>query len=188
MQVKQGRQVYGIELKLVDRDGGDLPHDGVSVGELKVRGNWVISGYFKGEGGEVVDKDGWLGTGDVGTIDPDGYVQLTDRLKDVIKSGGEWISSIEIENLAMSHPDVFEAAVIAVEHPVWQERPLLDRPSPRGTEADQGGAPAIPVRKTGEVAIAGRCRVRRRLPHTATGKLLKTELRQRFHGHLAVSA
>ena len=125
MQVKQGRQVYGIELKLVGRDGGDLPHDGVSVGELKVRGNWVISGYFKGEGGEVVDKDGWLGTGDVGTIDPDGYVQLTDRLKDVIKSGGEWISSIEIENLAMSHPDVFEAAVIAVEHPVWQERPLL---------------------------------------------------------------
>ena len=91
----------------------------------KVRGNWVISGYFKGEGGQVVDKDGWLGTGDVGTIDPDGYVQLTDRLKDVIKSGGEWISSIDIENLAISHPDVFEAGVIAVAHPVWQERPLL---------------------------------------------------------------
>ena len=125
MQAKQGRQVFGIDLKLVASDGTALSHDGVSVGELKVRGNWVISGYFKGEGGEVVDKDGWLGTGDVGTIDADGYVQLTDRLKDVIKSGGEWISSIEIENLAMSHPDVFEAAVIAVEHPVWQERPLL---------------------------------------------------------------
>ena len=125
MQVKQGRQVYGIELKLVGRDGRDAPHDGQSVGELKVRGNWVISGYFKGEGGQAVDEDGWLGTGDVGTIDEDGYVQLTDRLKDVIKSGGEWISSIEIENLAVSHPDVFEAAVIAVAHPVWQERPLL---------------------------------------------------------------
>ena len=97
----------------------------MSVGELKVRGNWVISGYFKGEGGQVVDESGWLSTGDVGTIDPDGYVQLTDRLKDVIKSGGEWISSIEIENLAMSHPDVFEAGVIAVDHPIWQERPLL---------------------------------------------------------------
>jgi acyl-CoA synthetase (AMP-forming)/AMP-acid ligase II len=125
MQAKQGRQVFGIDIKLVGSDGSDLPHDGVSVGELKARGNWVISGYFKGEGGQAVDKDGWLGTGDVGTIDADGYVQLTDRLKDVIKSGGEWISSIEIENLAMSHPDVFEAAVIAVERPVWQERPLL---------------------------------------------------------------
>ena len=102
-----------------------LPHDGKAVGELKVRGNWVISGYFKGEGGQVVDEDGWFSTGDVATIDPDGYVQLTDRLKDVIKSGGEWISSIDVENLAVSHPDVFEAAVIAVHHPVWQERPLL---------------------------------------------------------------
>ena len=145
MQAKQGRQVFGIDLKLAGGDGADQPHDGVSVGELKVRGNWVISGYFKGEGGEVVDKDGWLGTGDVGTIDADGYVQLTDRLKDVIKSGGEWISSIEIENLAMSHPDVFEAAVIAVEHPVWQERPLLDRPSARRAQADQGGAAQVPV-------------------------------------------
>src|ERR1700722_10782853 len=113
MQVKQGRQVFGIDLKLVGSDGSDLPSDGVSVGELKVRGNWVISGYFKGEGGNVVDKDGWLSTGDVGAIDPHGYVQLPARRKEVIKSGGEWISSIEIENLAMSHPDVFEAAVIA---------------------------------------------------------------------------
>ena len=141
MQVKQGRQVFGIDLKLVGSDGSDLPNDGVSVGELKVRGNWVISGYFKDEGGNVVDKDGWLSTGDVGTIDADGYVQLTDRLKDVIKSGGEWISSIEIENLAMSHPDVFEAAVIAIEHPLWQERPLLIVHPRRGTQAEQGGAP-----------------------------------------------
>ena len=164
MQVKQGRQVYGIELKLAGRDGGDLPHDGVSVGELKVRGNWVISGYFKGEGGEVVDKDGWLGTGDVGTIDPDGYVQLTDRLKDVIKSGGEWISSIEIENLAMSHPGRVRGCGHRGRASCLAGAPAADRPSPRGAEADQGGAPPIPVGKTGEVAGAERCRVRRRSP------------------------
>jgi acyl-CoA synthetase (AMP-forming)/AMP-acid ligase II len=188
LQVKQGRQVYGIELKLFGRDGRELPHDGVSVGELKVRGNWVISGYFKGEGGEVVDKDGWLGTGDVGTIDPDGYVQLTDRLKDVIKSGGEWISSIEIENLAMSHPDVFEAAVIAIAHPVWQERPLLivqprDGRNPSRSSIIEFLAGKLPKWQLPDdvVFVDG-------LPHTATGKLLKTELRQRFHGHLAVSA
>src|SRR6516165_11488028 len=122
MQVMQGRQVYGVELKIVGADGRDLPHDGESVGQLKVRGNWVISGYFKGEGGDVIDSDGWFGTGDVATINAEGYVQLTDRLKDVIKSGGEWISSIEIENLVLSHPDVFEAAVIAIPDPKWQER------------------------------------------------------------------
>jgi acyl-CoA synthetase (AMP-forming)/AMP-acid ligase II len=188
MQVKQGRQVYGIERKLASRDGGDLPHDGVSVGELKVRGNWVISGYFKGEGGEVVDKDGWLGTGDVGTIDPDGYVQLTDRLKDVIKSGGEWISSIEIENLAMSHPDVFEAAVIAVEHPVWQERPLLIVHPREGRKPTKAALLQFLSEKLAKWQVPDDVVFVDALPHTATGKLLKTELRQRFHGHLAVSA
>ena len=187
MQVKQGRQVFGIELKLVGRDGRDAPHDGVSVGELKVRGNWVISGYFKGEGGQVVDEDGWLGTGDVGSIDPDGYVQLTDRVKDVIKSGGEWISSIEIENLAMSHPDVFEAAVIAVAHPVWQERPLLvvqprDARKPTRQSLLDFLSDKLPKWQVPDDVVFVDS-----LPHTATGKLLKTELRQRFHGHLAVS-
>ncbi|PPQ36780.1 long-chain fatty acid--CoA ligase [Rhodopila globiformis] len=188
MQVKQGRQVYGVELKLVDPDGNALPHDGRSVGELKVRGNWVISGYYKGEGGKTLDADGWLSTGDVATIDPDGYVQLTDRLKDVIKSGGEWISSIEIENLTVSHPDVYEAAVIAVQHPVWQERPLLlVQPKP-------GRAP--PTKQ--EILDFLAARIAKwwlpddvvfvdSLPHTATGKLLKTALRERYHGHLAVS-
>jgi fatty-acyl-CoA synthase len=188
MQVKQGRQVYGIELKLAGRDGGDLPRDGVSVGELMVRGNWVISGYFKGEGGEVVDKDGWLGTGDVGTIDLDGYVQLTDRLKDVIKSGGEWISSIEIENLAMSHPDVFEAAVIAVEHPVWQERPLLIVHPREGRNPTKAALLQFLSEKLAKWQVPNDVVFVDALPHTATGKLLKTELRQRFHGHLAVSA
>src|SRR4029077_9800345 len=188
MQAKQGRQVFGIDLKLVGRDGRDLPNDGVSVGELKVRGNWVISGYFKGEGGEAVDKDGWLGTGDVGTIDPDGYVQLTDRLKDVIKSGGERSSSIEIENLAMSHPEVFEAAVIAVEHPVWQERPLLIVHPREGRKPTKAVLLQFLSEKLAKWQLPDDVVFVDALPHTATGKLLKTELRQRFHGHLAVSA
>jgi fatty-acyl-CoA synthase len=187
MQVKQGRQVFGIELRLVGKDGQTLPHDGVAVGEIKVRGNWVISGYFKGAGGKVVDDDGWFGTGDVATIDPDGYVRLTDRLKDVIKSGGEWISSIDIENMVVSHPDVFEAAVIAIAHPVWQERPLLivqPRPGRRPTKQDILDFLSTRIAKwwmPDDVVFV------ESLPHTATGKLLKTELREKFGGHLAVS-
>ncbi len=186
MQLKQGRQVYGVEMKLVGKDGEELAHDGKSIGELKVRGNWVISGYFKNEGGKVVDDDGWFGTGDVATIDPDGYVQLTDRLKDVIKSGGEWISSIEIENLAVSHPDVFEAAVIAIDHPVWQERPLLlVQPKPGRTPDRQSILDFL----SGKIAkwwMPDDVIIVDSLPHTATGKLLKTELRAKYHGHLAV--
>ena len=187
MQVKQGRQVYGVELKVVGRDGRDLPHDGKSVGELKVRGNWVISGYFKGEGGMVVDADGWFGTGDVATIDGDGYVQLTDRLKDVIKSGGEWISSIEIENLVVSHPEVFEAAVIAISHPVWQERPLLlVQPKP-GCRPSKQSILDFLSDKIAKWWMPDDVVFVESLPHTATGKLLKTELRAQYHGHLAVS-
>jgi fatty-acyl-CoA synthase len=187
MQVKQGRQVFGIELSLVGKEGQTLPHDGVSVGEIKVRGNWVISGYFKGAGGKVVDDDGWFGTGDVATIDPDGYVRLTDRLKDVIKSGGEWISSIDIENMVVSHPDVFEAAVIAIAHPVWQERPLLivqPRPGRHPKKQDLLDFLSTRIAKwwmPDDVVFVDS------LPHTATGKLLKTELRAKFGGHLAVS-
>jgi 3-(methylthio)propionyl---CoA ligase len=187
MQVTQGRQAYGIEVKLVGRNGEDLPHDGKSVGELKVRGNWVISGYFKGEGGRVVDEDGWFGTGDVATIDADGYVRLTDRLKDVIKSGGEWISSIEIENLVVSHPDVFEAAVIAIEHPVWQERPLLIvQPKPGRSPTKESILDFL----SGKIAkwwMPDDVVFVDSLPHTATGKLLKTELRAQHRGHLAVT-
>jgi acyl-CoA synthetase (AMP-forming)/AMP-acid ligase II len=186
-QLKQGRQAYGVELKLAGIDGQDMPHDGNAVGELKVRGNWVISGYFKGEGGQVVDKDGWLATGDVGTIDPDGYVQLTDRLKDVIKSGGEWISSIEIENLTVSHPDVFEAAVIAVEHPVWQERPLLIVQPKPGHDPRKQDILDFLSDKIAKWWMPDDLVFVDSLPHTATGKLLKTELRERYHGHLAVN-
>ncbi len=187
MQLKQGRQMYGVDLKLVDPDGNDLPHDGKAVGELKVRGNWVISGYVKGAGGQVTDDDGWFGTGDVATIDPDGYVQLTDRLKDVIKSGGEWISSIEIENLAVSHPDVHEAAVIAIAHPVWQERPLLIVQPKPGHVPDKASILNFLSGRIAKWWIPDDVVFVESLPHTATGKLLKTELRARYHGHLAVS-
>jgi fatty-acyl-CoA synthase len=184
MQVKQGRQVYGVELKLVDADGRTLPHDGRSVGELKVRGNWVISGYFKNEGGTVLDAEGWFGTGDAATIDADGYVQLTDRLKDIIKSGGEWISSIEIENLTVSHPDVFEAAVIAIPHPVWQERPLLLVHAKEGREPTKAGILDFLSTRIAKWWMPDDVLFVDGLPHTATGKLLKTELRARYGNHV----
>jgi fatty-acyl-CoA synthase len=187
MQVKQGRQIFGVELDLVGENGESLPHDGTSVGELRVRGNWVISGYFKGEGGKVVADTGWFGTGDVATINADGYVQLTDRLKDVIKSGGEWISSIEIENLAVSHPDVFEAAVIAIPHPRWQERPLLlVQPKP-GAHPSKESILQFLSERIAKWWLPDDVIFVESLPHTATGKLLKTELRARYGGQLAVS-
>ena len=114
-------------MKIVDDEGNALPHDGKAVGELLVRGPWIVSGYYEDDEATkaAVEPDGWFHTGDVASIDPDGYVQLTDRRKDVIKSGGEWISSIDLENAAMAHEHVAEAAVIAIPHPKWDERPLL---------------------------------------------------------------
>jgi len=188
VQMKQGRSVYGCGVKVVGPDGTDLPHDGVSVGELKVRGPWVISGYFKGAGGQVLDEQGWFGTGDVATIDPDGYVQLTDRLKDVIKSGGEWISSIEIENLAVGHPDVHEAAVIAVEHPTWQERPLLLVQCKPGRTPGKQEILSFLSGKIAKWWMPDDVVFVDQLPHTATGKLLKTRLREQYHGHLMARA
>ena len=187
MQVKQGRQIFGVELRLASEDGKKLPHDGQAVGQLQVRGNWVISGYFKGEGGKVMDDHGWFGTGDVATINPDGYVQLTDRLKDVIKSGGEWISSIEIENLAVAHPDVFEAAVIAIPHPKWQERPLLlVQPKP-GAHPTKDSILEFLSTRIAKWWMPDDVIFVESLPHTATGKLLKTELRAKYGGQLAVA-
>ena len=123
--LKQGRVLSGIDMKIVDGDGNELPWDGRAFGDLKVRGPWVASAYFGDEPGSALDADGWFATGDVATIDPDGFMEITDRSKDVIKSGGEWISSIALENIAVSHPDVAEAAVIAARHAKWDERPLL---------------------------------------------------------------
>jgi fatty-acyl-CoA synthase len=183
MQVKQGRQVFGIEVALFGADGERLPHDGVAVGELKVRGNWVISGYFKGAGGQVVDEDGWFGTGDVATIDPDGYVRLTDRLKDVIKSGGEWISSIDLENLAVGHPDVAEAAVIGVHHPKWDERPLLIVVPKEGKTPDRDNILHFLDGKIAKWWMPDDVQFVQEIPHTATGKINKLKLREAFRAY-----
>ncbi len=141
VKTKQGRPVYGVEMKIVDDEGQIQPHDGKSMGELLVRGPWIVSGYFEDEAASAaaVEADGWFHTGDMAVIDADGYMQITDRRKDVIKSGGEWISSIDLENAAIAHEDVAEAAVIAVPDPRWGERPLLivtPRPG-RRPERDQ---------------------------------------------------
>ncbi|MBL4667298.1 MAG: long-chain-fatty-acid--CoA ligase, partial [Sneathiella sp.] len=125
IRLKQGRTVFGVELKIVDDEGTEMPRDGISFGRLLVRGPWITSGYFKAEGGDVTDADGWFDTGDVAILDADGYMQITDRSKDVIKSGGEWISSIDVENEAIGCAGIIEAAVIAVPHPKWDERPLV---------------------------------------------------------------
>ncbi len=123
--LKQGRILPGIDMKIVDGEGKELPWDGVAFGDLMVRGPWVASAYYGDEPAARWTQDGWFATGDVATIDADGFMEITDRSKDVIKSGGEWISSITLENIAVSHPDVAEAAVIAALHPKWDERPLL---------------------------------------------------------------
>jgi acyl-CoA synthetase (AMP-forming)/AMP-acid ligase II len=127
LKLKQGRPIYTVEMKIEDDDGVELPHDGVAFGHLKVRGPAIAKAYFRADRDDELDEDGFFDTGDIGTIDADSRMQITDRAKDVIKSGGEWISSIEVENTAMGrhHPEVAQAAVIGVHHPKWDERPLL---------------------------------------------------------------
>jgi fatty-acyl-CoA synthase len=180
IRAKQGRPIYGVEVQVSDDEGRVLARDGRSTGHLKVRGPWVASAYFNGEGGEVLDADGWFDTGDVASIDEDGYVQITDRSKDVIKSGGEWISSIDLENAAMAHYAVQEAAVIGLPHSRWQERPLLIVVAKQGVEVS--GAEIIGFLSTrvakwwlpDDVVFVDA------LPHTATGKLQKVVLREQF--------
>ncbi|CAN7746181.1 long-chain-fatty-acid--CoA ligase [Pseudorhodoferax sp. LjRoot39] len=180
VKLKQGRGVWGVDLKIVDDAGQVQPWDGEAFGHLRVRGPWIASGYFKGEGGSPIDEEGYFSTGDVATIDPDGFLQLVDRAKDVIKSGGEWISSIDVENATMSHPGVAEAAVIGLPHPKWQERPLLVVVKRVGAEVDKQsvlehlGQRIVKWWMPDDVVFVDS------LPHTATGKLLKTQLRMQF--------
>ena len=182
IRVKQGRTIYGVEMKIVDGDGMELPRDGKAFGDLLVRGPWIASSYFKGEGGNIL-RDGWFPTGDVATLDPDGYMQITDRSKDVIKSGGEWISSIDIENLAVAHPAVAEAAVIGVPHPKWDERPLLLVVKKAGQELTREQLLDFMRDKIAKWWLPDDVVFVDSLPHTATGKLLKTRLREDFRGH-----
>jgi fatty-acyl-CoA synthase len=185
--LKQGRILAGIDMKIVDGEGKELPWDGTQFGDLMVRGPWVCSGYFGEAAGSACDAEGWFATGDVATIDPDGTMEITDRSKDVIKSGGEWISSITLENIAVSHPDVAEAAVVAATHPKWDERPLLLVVARPGHTVDPASVLQIYQGKVAKWWLPDAVLVVPELPHTATGKLLKTALRDRYHGHVAVN-
>ena len=176
VQIKQGRAVYGVELKVVDADGNPLPRDGKSSGELMVRGPWIIDRYFKLE--ESPLREGWFPTGDVATLDADGYMQITDRSKDVIKSGGEWIGSIDLENIAMSHPAVAMASVIAVAHPKWDERPLLIVVKKPGQDVSKD---ALLKHYEGKIAkwwTPDDVQFLDALPLGATGKVQKNKLRE----------
>ena len=179
LRLKQGRAAFGVEMRIVDDQGQPLPHDGKAFGALHVRGPWVCERYFK-SGESALSGDGWFDTGDVATIDPRGYLGITDRTKDVIKSGGEWISSIELENFAMTLDGVAEAAVIGVAHEKWAERPLLAVVPAPGADLDTG---AILQAFDGNVAkwwIPDDCIVVEELPHTATGKISKKDLREQL--------
>jgi fatty-acyl-CoA synthase len=178
----QGRALYGVDMKIVDGDGNELPHDGKAFGDLLVRGPWITKGYFKGEGGDVL-RDGWFPTGDVATIDPDGYMRITDRSKDVIKSGGEWISSIDLENAVMGHPAVAEAAVIGVAHPKWDERPLLIAVRKPNQSVSREELLKFYEGKVAKWWIPDDVVFVDALPHTATGKLLKIKLREEYQNH-----
>ena len=186
IKLKQGRPIFGIDLRIVDEEGAVLPHDGVSAGDLQVRGPWVASRYY-GDDGIGLWRDGWFTTGDIATIDSDGYMQITDRSKDVIKSGGEWISSIDLENAAMQHPGVAQAAAIAAKHDKWGERPLL---------VVVGRAQGAPSAEALQTFLADKLVKWWRpdaiefvdaLPIGPTGKVLKRELRERF-AHIVLSA
>jgi fatty-acyl-CoA synthase len=183
LQAKQGRALYGVEMKITDDEGHPLPHDGAAFGHLMVRGPWITRGYFKGDGGNILDADGFFDTGDVATIDRDGYMQVTDRSKDVIKSGGEWISSIELENAAIGHPAVAEAAVIGVSHPKWQERPLLIVVKKAGQDVTRERMLEYLEGKVAKWWIPDDVAFVDELPHTATGKLLKMKLREMFKNY-----
>jgi acyl-CoA synthetase (AMP-forming)/AMP-acid ligase II len=178
---KQGKVIYGVDMRIVDAEGQALPWDGKTSGDLEVRGHWVISSYFK------VDKsplhDGWFPTGDVATIDADGFMQITDRSKDVIKSGGEWISSIDLENVAMGHPAVHEAAAIAAFHPKWDERPLLVVVKKPGAEVTREEILAFYDGKIPKWQLPDDVVFTDEIPHTATGKIYKLKLREQFKDH-----
>jgi 3-(methylthio)propionyl---CoA ligase len=181
--LKQGRILSGIDMKIVDANGEELPWDGKAFGDLKVRGPWVASAYYGDAPGSALDADGWFATGDVATIDPDGFMEITDRSKDVIKSGGEWISSIALENIAVSHPDVAEAAVIAARHPKWDERPLLLVVPRPGHTIDTASVLNGFEGKVAKWWLPDAVVVVDELPHTATGKIQKLVLRERFRDH-----
>jgi fatty-acyl-CoA synthase len=180
LQTKQGRAVFGVEMKITDDSGNELPRDGKAFGHLMVRGPWIVGEYFAGDGGHILDADGWFDTGDVATIDPSGYMQITDRAKDVIKSGGEWISSIELENEAVGCAGVAEAAVIGLPHPKWDERPLLIIVRKEGANPTKDDVLAHLNGRIAKWWMPNDVVFVEAIPHTATGKIQKLTLRQQF--------
>ena len=187
VQTKQGHPPFCVEMKITDDAGQELPRDGKTFGRLKVRGPAIARRYFK-EDSDVVDAEGFFDTGDVSTIDPHGYMQITDRAKDVIKSGGEWISSIDIENLAVGHPKVAEAAVIGIKHPRWDERPLLVIVVKKDQKVSKQDMIDFMTGKIAKWWMPDDVAFVDEIPHTATGKILKTELRERFRDYVLPSA
>lgn len=183
IKLKQGKSIFGINIRIVDDEGNSLSHDGRAFGRLQARGHWVTSGYYKPDADDSVDDEGWFDTGDVATIDEDGYMMITDRTKDVIKSGGEWISSIEIENLAVGHPDIIEAAVIAIPHPKWDERPLVIAVKKNGSTIDRTALLQYLAGSLARWQLPDDVIFVDELPHGATGKLNKLKLRELYGEH-----
>jgi len=185
LKAKQGRSVFGVEMRIVDDEGREQPRDGRTFGALQVRGPFIASGYFGIDGSEAHKSQGWFDTGDVATIDATGYMQITDRTKDVIKSGGEWISSIELENHAVGHPAIAEAAVIGIPHPKWSERPLLLVVLKPGETVTRDDLLAFLAAKVASWWVPDDVIFVPEIPHTGTGKINKIPLREQYRNHLA---
>jgi acyl-CoA synthetase (AMP-forming)/AMP-acid ligase II len=183
LKAKQGWAPFGVEMKITDDENNELPWDGKRFGRLKVAGFAVSSAYFKGEGGDILDDKGFFDTGDVATIDPNGYMQITDRAKDVIKSGGEWISSIDIENFAVGHPHILEAAVIGIAHPKWDERPLLVVVPREGCTPQREDVIDFLQSRIAKWWLPDDMQLVKEIPHTATGKINKMKLRETFRDY-----
>ncbi|HZZ32921.1 MAG TPA: long-chain fatty acid--CoA ligase [Phenylobacterium sp.] len=179
-KLKQGRGLWGVDLRIMGDDGAEQPRDGASVGQLQVRGPWVACAYFKQDGAEVFTADGWFDTGDIATLDAEGYLRLTDRAKDVIKSGGEWISTLDLEDAVCSHPAVAMAAAVGVPHPKWDERPLLLVTLRPGQTADPEELRAHVAARVAKWWTPDEVRIVEALPIGPTGKVLKRELRDRL--------
>jgi 3-(methylthio)propionyl---CoA ligase len=187
IRLKQGRAICGVDMKIVGEDGGELPWDGKTYGDLLVKGPWIVKEYFKGEGGDPL-KDGWFPTGDVATIDAEGFMQITDRSKDVIKSGGEWISSIDIENIAMAHPAVAMAACVGMPHPKWDERPIIAVVKKPGAEVSVAALLKFYEGKTAKWQIPDDVVFVDAIPLGATGKMQKMKLREQLKDYKLPSA
>ena len=187
IRLKQGRAIYGIDMKIVDGDGQSLPWDGKTYGDLYVKGPWIVREYFKGEGGDPL-VDGWFPTGDVATIDAEGYMQITDRSKDVIKSGGEWISSIDVENIAVAHPAIAMAACIGMVHPKWDERPVVVVVRKPGADVTREQLLQFYQGKTAKWQIPDDVIFVESIPLGATGKILKTRLREQLKDYALPAA